>query len=170
MSDPVWPVPSDRVPTFQTFNAIGTVLMRNTRPDSNGRYFATQWFVLLLPIAPVARYYLRQGETVMHPGGHTIRYEIYGRSRLRLSEIIRAYLYWWAIPPLVGTPIYYAAIWESMATSETDEPSYMVTGMFVSIGLLGLWLAGLWIYHRLFRPVRRAVMVATKPPLGSEMS
>jgi hypothetical protein len=52
MADLVWPLEPDEVPEWKSRNSIGSHLMRNTRPDAQGRFFATEWCTWMLPIFP----------------------------------------------------------------------------------------------------------------------
>lgn len=158
MPDPVWPIPPDKVPTtFATYDAFGTTLLHNSRPDGGGRFFATQWFMIILPVAPMARYWVRQGATYQSgPGTETTEYEISARSRLRAIEIVRTYLYFWLIVPasFLG-PITYGVYWSPSRTNNT-ETMYMFGCMLVSVALLLLVLGLLLLYRMYWRPVREA--------------
>jgi hypothetical protein len=78
-----------------------------TRADESGRCFATRWVTALgLPLIPLGRYYLKEAGMSLTSQGlgstTTTRYEIFGVSPLRISEIIRTYLYCWLFVPALG--------------------------------------------------------------------
>jgi hypothetical protein len=103
MPDDVWPVGSAKTPTLVTYKGIGTVLTQNTRPDADGCFFATNWLVVLLPIAPLARYHARRGRTTTRTAGSdrwtTTEYTLLGRSRVRVWEVLRVYALCWLVAP-----------------------------------------------------------------------
>jgi hypothetical protein len=78
MTDPVWPVQSDEWPTWRSSGLKGIMLMRNTRPGEERRFFATAWIMWILPIAPVVRYWLREGATTSKWDSETTRFEVFG--------------------------------------------------------------------------------------------
>lgn len=154
MPDPVYPLPPDaRPPSLGTYNALGTMLLYNSRPDETGCFFATQWLMIILPVAPLRRYYVREGRTTIEGSGSTTEYEIHGTSRIRAIEVIRAYLFFWILLPaaLIG-PIL-------VAMAHDDDPAgddVMFVGMFVSVGLILLLLTLLLLHRMFWRPVRTA--------------
>ena len=158
MPDPVYPLPSgDELPSLGTYNAIGTTLLHNSRPDGSGYFFATCWIVIILPVVPLGRYYVRQGKITDESGFSSIytttEYEFVGRSRLRLAEVMRTYLYFWiAVPAAFLGPIIASIAWDNN-TSNGDAQFY---GMLVSVALLCLLLVLLFLHRTYWRPVRRA--------------
>ncbi|MFJ7493044.1 hypothetical protein ACIQZB_17665 [Streptomyces sp. NPDC097727] len=94
-------------PRLGTFNGFGRTMLGKTRPDAEGACFATHWFTMvMLPIRPLGRYYVKEGETVEVPGGRgastsTTQYLFLGEAELRMSEVIRTYLFCWVVVPLV---------------------------------------------------------------------
>lgn len=88
----------------------------------------------------------------------TTEYEFIGRSRLRLVEVIRTYLYFWiAIPAAFLGPIGASIAWDN-DTSNDDAQFY---GMLVSVALLCLLLVLLFLHRTYWRPVRRAHWIET---------
>ena len=102
MTDPVWPLDTDDVPEWRTINGIGSRLMRNSRPDAQGRFFATEWFMWLLPIFPVNRYWVREVDRTY--AAETTRYEVFGQSRIRPIETVKTYLCCWGLVPVLVMP------------------------------------------------------------------
>lgn len=163
MHDPVWSLSPGKVPTFETYNAFGTMLLHNSRADADGRFFATEWLMVILPVAPLRRYWVRQGAVHESSGflstSTTTEYEIFGRSALRAVEIVRTYLYFWLVLPAVFLgPILYGVLWSPSRTNDTDF--YMLGYMFLSVGLTFLVLTLLFLYRTFWRPVREAHWVA----------
>lgn len=89
-------------------HGFGLQLKSFTRADRSERCFATRWLVFLyLPIVPMDRFYLREGSTTddyyaVISSKTTTRYIIYGESRLRPAEVLRTYLFWWVVGPVVA--------------------------------------------------------------------
>jgi hypothetical protein len=167
MSDPVWRLPSNKVPSLGTENGIGTTLLHNSRPDAGGRFFATRWLMIVLPIAPLGRYYLRQGRSYDSGGLFTVRstteYEFHGRSRLRVSEVVRTYVFWWLVLPVVFVgPIIAGISWAEQQRPYPNAPDppnmfrYELGGMLVAVLLTFLLLGLLLVYRMRWRPVREA--------------
>lgn len=153
MADPLYPLAHDEdLPELGTYNAIGTMLLHNSRADESGGFFATCWFMVILPVVPLSRYYVRQAGYSDESGLFSVRtttnYEIVGRSRVRWTEAVRTYLAWWIVMPaaLVGPNVVAAVGWE-------DENAGFY-GMIVSVGLLSLLLTLFSVYGRYWRPVR----------------
>ncbi|AZM59266.1 MULTISPECIES: hypothetical protein [unclassified Streptomyces] len=162
MPDPVYPLPPDvRPPSLGTYNALGTMLLYNSRPDDTGRFFATQWLMILLPIVPLRRYYVREGKITQQGDGSTIEYRIYGTSRIRAIEVIRAYVYFWILlPSALIVPIL-------VAMAHDHDPAgddVMFVGMFVSVGLILLLLTLLFLHRTFWRPVRPAQWIGPPSP------
>lgn len=135
----------------------GFMLLCNTRPDDAGRFFATRWFMLLLPIVPLGRYHVRRLGQHDIGGvasvGTVTQYQVLGRSRLRLPEILRTYLMFWIVMPamFVG-PIVLGVVLD-------DDPSgelMLMLGGGVSILMVGVFLAGFMVWRERLRPVRHA--------------
>ncbi|MGW4430432.1 hypothetical protein [Streptomyces tendae] len=87
-ADPLDPLAHDEDSTeLGTYNAIGTMLLHNSRADESGGFFATCWFMVILPVVPLRRYYVRQAgygdESGLFSVKTTTNYEIVGRSRVR---------------------------------------------------------------------------------------
>ncbi|GAA3020241.1 hypothetical protein GCM10010519_56820 [Streptomyces lactacystinicus] len=105
MPDKVRPLRA--APRLGTVNGFGRTMLGKTRVDAQGACFATRWFtVLMLPIRPLGRYYVKEGETVDVPGRGgasttTTEYVFLGEAELRASEVIRTYLFCWLVVPLV---------------------------------------------------------------------
>jgi hypothetical protein len=152
MADPLYHLaPDEDLPELGTYNAIGTMLLHNSRADESGGFFATCWFMVILPVVPLGRYYVRQTGYRDEGGPLSIRttttYEIFGRSRLRWIEVVRTYLAWWIVMP--------AAIFVPFAaTVGRESENAELYGMAVSGGLVLLLLTLFFIYGRYWRPVR----------------
>lgn len=169
MSDPVYPLPADKRPSLGTVNALGTMLLHNSRPDGSGGFFATQWLMIILPVAPLGRYYVRQGKTTDEGGLFSTRttteYEILGRSRLRATEIIRTYLYFWlALPAVFLGPILASIALDNDPSSEMAQ----FWGMLVSVALTLLLLSLLFLHRTYWRAVREARWETVPPPHRTE--
>ncbi|MEU9189739.1 hypothetical protein AB0D14_35400 [Streptomyces sp. NPDC048484] len=158
MPDPVYPLPSgDGPPSLGTYNAMGTTLLHNSRPDASGCFFATCWIVFILPVVPLGRYYVRQGKITDESGFSSVRttteYEFVGSSRLRSVEVIRTYLYFWiAVPAAFLGPIIASIAWDN----NTSNDNAQFYGMLVSVASLCLLLLLLFLHRTRWRPVRRA--------------
>jgi hypothetical protein len=153
--DPVRPPKPGKDLLLGTGQGIGFTLLCNTGPDEHGRFFATRWFMLLLPLIPLDRHHVRLLDEATNAGftsvSTTTSYRILGRSHLRLTEILRTYLMFWVILPvmLVG-PIIIGVIMD-------DDPSGELTVMIgagVSIVMLGVFLGAFSFYKQHWRPVR----------------
>ncbi|MFE7531209.1 hypothetical protein ACFU7Y_36690 [Kitasatospora sp. NPDC057542] len=100
-------MPLSAAPRLGTFNGFGRTMLGKTRVDAAGACFATRWFtMLMLPIRPLGRYYVKEGETVSVSGRagastDTTEYVFLGEAELRASEVIRTYLFCWVVVPLV---------------------------------------------------------------------
>jgi hypothetical protein len=128
VSDIVWslsPVEQARARSFQSVNGIGRVLLGPTVRDASGMHFKTAWISILLPLIPVARYYLQEVSSLSTGVSTTTRYHIIGRSRLIGAEVVRTYLYCWLVAPLIGAGP------AALLLSQADE-------LADSIGVLGL--------------------------------
>ncbi|MFJ5925008.1 hypothetical protein ACIQF6_20625 [Kitasatospora sp. NPDC092948] len=105
MPDKVTPLRT--APRLGTFNGFGRTMLGKTRVDADGACFATRWFTMvMLPIWPLGRYYLKEGETVHVDGrrgasSSTTEYAFLGQAELRGSEILRTYLFCWVVVPVV---------------------------------------------------------------------
>lgn len=166
MTDPVWPLPADEEPGWGMHSGCGTWLMHNTRPDADGRFFATAWLLILVPIAPLARYWVRQGKTESNAEQDTIHYEVFGGSRVRVVETLKTYLHF-AVTLALG----FAPVWVGVELSEgyAVDPLWLELGVVVApVILIGLYITA-WalLYRRRWRPVRGARMVPSRPSRGS---
>lgn len=135
----------------------GFMLLANTRPDGEGRYFATRWFMLLFPLVPLGRYHVRQLGQHDTGGvasvGTTTEYQLLGRSRLRLVEVLRTYLMFWVVMPVMFVgPIVLGVVLDDDANGEFMP----ALGAGVSIVMLGVFLAGFNVWRVRLRPVRHA--------------
>jgi hypothetical protein len=160
MADPVWPVQSDEWPEWWSKGGVGVMLMRNTRPDAEGRFFATSWLVLLLPIAPLARYWLREGETTSKWGRTTTRYQVFGESRIRPIETVRTYLCCWGLVPVVLVPL---NSHDRLPWGLADAP-YELGAVLPAFCLATLYAVGWTLFGLFLRPVREGRKVAAPPP------
>ncbi|MFD5478763.1 hypothetical protein [Streptomyces hawaiiensis] len=152
MADPLYPlVPDEGLPELGTYNAIGTMLLHNSRADESGGFFATCWFMVILPVVPLSRYYVRQTGYSDESGLFSIRtttsYEIVGRSRVRWIEVVRTYLVWWIVMPT-------AFVGPIVAAVGREDENAGLYGMFVSVGLVFLLLTLFFFYGKYWRPVR----------------
>ncbi|MGW0602058.1 hypothetical protein ACWD11_33730 [Streptomyces sp. NPDC002776] len=134
-----------------TYNAIGMMLLHNSRADGSGGFLATCWFMVILPVVPLSRYYVRQtgysDQSGLFSTRTTTSYDIVGRSRVRWIEVVRTYLVWWIVMPaaFVGPIV--------VAVGQEDENAGLY-GMFVSVGLVFLLLTLVFFYGKYWRPVR----------------
>jgi hypothetical protein len=136
VSDIVWslsPAEQARARSFQAVNGIGRVLLGPTPRDASGLHFKTAWISIMLPIVPVARYYLQEVSSVSTGVSTTTRYHIVGRSRIVGAEVVRTYLYCWFVAPLAGAGP------AALLLSQADELADSI-GVF---GLIALFLVTL---------------------------
>ena len=109
MPDVVWPLTTADLRTTKSFNStngFGRMLIAATPEDATGGSFRTAWFMLLLPIMPLGRYYVREGTMRIAGSARITPYEILGKSELAGSEVLRTYLYSWVVVPLLfGVPL-----------------------------------------------------------------
>lgn len=166
MPDRVWPMTSMAYTRLYSFNGFGFGLLGATRTDPTGRCFITRWFTLLyLPVIPLGRYYVHQGNTVGDSFGlgstTTTDYQFVGQSSLRFGEILRTYLYWWLFAPaFVLVPII-ALLSHANEFARALEPNagwpvlvligLFLTWLFASLGLL-VWF--LQLYRDRWAPLR----------------
>ncbi|MGW3865203.1 hypothetical protein ACWEDZ_27510 [Streptomyces sp. NPDC005047] len=142
------------------------MLLHNSRPDAGGRFFATAWLVILFPVLPRGRYYVRQGATSESPalGGtvHRTRYEFFGRSSVRMSEVVRCYVFGWLVLPVFFLLPAVAVLW--WLTNGSGWSS--VLWGFFAVAVWGTLGTLLFIqYTRRWRPVREAHWVPARPSL-----
>lgn len=160
MTDPAWPVQAGEWSTWLSVNGKGIMLMRNTRPDAEGRFFATEWIVYILPIAPLRRYWVREGETTSKWLTDTTRFEVFGQSRIRLVETLKTYLCWWALVPVVLAPWNHRG---ELPWRFDDVPNGFGPLVLVAC-LVMLHLTGWALYGLFLRPVRQAHEIPAAPP------
>ncbi|WP_240522035.1 hypothetical protein [Amycolatopsis vastitatis] len=137
MSDIVWslsPAEQARARNFQAVNGIGRVLLGPTARDASGMHFKTAWISILLPLFPIARYYLQEVGSLSTGMSTTTRYTIVGRSRIVGAEVVRTYLYCWLVAPLVGAGP------AALLLSQADELADSI-GVFALIALFLVTLA-----------------------------
>jgi hypothetical protein len=139
MPDEVWPLESGERVRLSSFNGIGFGLKGFTRKDSSGMYFATRYFtVVYLPVLPLDRFYLTetgiQYQDIGVASTTVTSYRIVGRSRLRIVEILRTYLYFLLTLSIVLVPI---LLWLGHA----DELGEAIGFWWVLGGFVG-WLLG----------------------------
>ncbi|MFF2961685.1 hypothetical protein ACFVT1_22770 [Streptomyces sp. NPDC057963] len=152
MSDKVMPL--NTAPRLGTFNGFGRTMLGKTRPDAEGACFATHWFTMLLPIWPLGRYYIKEGETVVVAGGRgasasTTQYVFLGRAELRMSEVIRTYLFFWVMAPLVvAGPVTLFGI-DGDAFSRSHPITFLVLLIVIPIVCL-IALAWMLVFHEKF--------------------
>ncbi|MFI6938639.1 hypothetical protein ACIBI4_05170 [Streptomyces sp. NPDC050418] len=154
MADSLYPLaPDEELPTLESHNALGTMLLHNSRADESGAFFATCWFMVILPVFPLGRYYVRRTGYRDESGLFSVRtttgYEIVGRSRIRGIEVVRTYLLWWLLLPaaIAGPNIAAAVAWEGENAG--------LHGMLLSVGLLVVLLILWFLYGMYWRPVRQ---------------
>lgn len=145
------------MPILGTSQGFGVTLVQNTGPDAKGAFFATQWVMIVLPIIPLGRYYVRRGRMTDTAGmfsvGTSTEYTILGRSRLRLVEVLRTLALFWIVFPAAGVgPIILSIVWDNDESSEWPQ----AVGALVSIAMIALVLVLLDLYRRKWRPVREA--------------
>ncbi|MGW1894120.1 hypothetical protein ACWCP6_28305 [Streptomyces sp. NPDC002004] len=92
---------------MSTWNGIGTKYLGFGNRNRDGSHYATEWAVVLdLPLAPLRRHRLTVGSTVYTPigtGGRSVtRYTVHEETPLDVREIVRTYLIWWLLGPLVS--------------------------------------------------------------------
>ncbi|MEU9993623.1 hypothetical protein AB0E10_44210 [Streptomyces sp. NPDC048045] len=92
---------------MSTWNGIGTKYLGFGDRNRDGSHHATEWFVLLdLPVVPLHRRRLTVGHTVYTPIGNgsrsVTRYIVHEETPLDGREIVRTYLIWWLLGPLVA--------------------------------------------------------------------
>jgi hypothetical protein len=150
------------LPLLGTFMGIGETLYRNTFPDATGRYFATSWFTLFLPLVPLGRYYVSRGETQteytpMVGSKVSTEYRFYGRSRLRPVEIVRTLLYCWGLAAGLFGPL--VIFFVDPSSPSVFPPFRDMTEMFVAGAMaVVLLLAGRLIWT----PIREARFVSSR--------
>ncbi|MEV8477908.1 hypothetical protein [Streptomyces sp. NPDC051173] len=128
---------------MSTWNGIGTKFLGYSRVRPDGTHHATEWFVLnFMPVIPLRRYRLKVGATTYTPGsisGSTsaTSFELFGRTRLKLLEVLATYIAWWIIGPGIA-----ASPFLLMSCIDTDfgRGSSLWRGVVVIAGLL--WVVG----------------------------
>ena len=155
MSDPVYPLRPGEPPELYTYGGMGWRLLHNTRPDADGRLFATRWLIVLLPIVPLGRYHVRRGRISSTGREFTIEYRFFGRSPLRPVEVIRTYVYFWVVVPVLFLgPIFVGAF--RYARYSEDPDAVMVPFAGLSLLLSAVQVAVFLLYRWRWRPVRAA--------------
>ncbi|MFD8597851.1 hypothetical protein ACFV1L_22880 [Kitasatospora sp. NPDC059646] len=153
MPDDVTPLRT--TPRLGTFNGFGRTMLGRTRVDADGACFATRWFTAaMLPIVPLGRYYLKVGETVDVAGRggastSTTQYLFLGEARLRPSEILRTYLFFWVLVPLLtALPVTLFAL---NADAFSHEHPLLFILLLLGIPVVGIIvLAWLLVLHEKF--------------------
>ncbi|GAA2557543.1 hypothetical protein GCM10010423_69020 [Streptomyces levis] len=166
MADLLYPLaPDEDLPELGTYNAIGTMLLHNSRADESRGFFATCWFMVILPVVPLGRYYVRVtgygNESGLFFTSTSTSYQIVGRSRIRWTEVVRTYLAAWIVLPAAFVGPIIAAVVGWGDESATNAGLY---GMLVSLGLLALLLTVFFCYRQLWRAVREVRWADT--PMG----
>ncbi|MFI2374921.1 hypothetical protein ACH5AO_07610 [Streptomyces sp. NPDC018964] len=153
MADILYPLASDEdLPQLETYNALGTMLLHNSRADESGGFLATCWFMIILPLFPLGRYYVRQtgfsDESGLLSTRTITRYEIIGRSRVRWIETVRTYLaFWIVVPAIVVGPV--------IVSLDMKDENAQLYAMFISVGLMILVFTLFFVYRTYWRPVRQ---------------
>lgn len=165
MADEVWRLPESHRIRMSTVNGIGLQLKGFTRKDGSGRCFATRWLVFCyLPLVPMDRFYLREGSTSDHHAGIYARtatgYTIDGESRLRAGEVLRTYLFWWVVGPVVALVLPAVFMLEGYRVSASLAPGAgwpepVVTGLAFLLFVAGLLLLAVLAvnYRKRWAPV-----------------
>ncbi|GGW58638.1 hypothetical protein GCM10010503_39660 [Streptomyces lucensis JCM 4490] len=91
---------------MSTWNGFGTTYRGFSYPNRDGSHHATQWAVLLfLPVIPLRRHRLTVGDSsyTQYGNGSTsvTHYAVHEETPLVGGEILRTYLTWWVIGPLI---------------------------------------------------------------------
>lgn len=126
-------------------------------------YFATRYFSIVgLPIVPLGRFYLRETEKLFSMQGavsrETTRYAIAGRSRIRVGEVLRTYLFCWLLgPAIVLVPI-------GLLLGNADEISQSIGFWWVFGGFIFWLFASIFLlvflmgaYRKRWAPLREAL-------------
>lgn len=146
------------MPNVSSDNGFGYMLLHNTRPDADGRFFVTRWIVAVLPLVPLARYHVSGGVPIEISPEVTrtttaTYYRFHGRSPLRWAEVLRTYLLFWvAVPVLLFGPIIAGVLLDDDPSGDTS----LMIGMGVAVVSLCLSFAVFWLYRSRWRPVREA--------------
>ncbi|TDD93329.1 hypothetical protein [Actinomadura rubrisoli] len=166
MSDDVWPVQGE-VGSLSTFNGIGYELKGFTRTDPSGRCFATRWWVVLLPLLPLERYYVTEKEMTADAVGWTTHYLIHGQSYLRIGEIVRTYLFCWLIGPAMalGPSLGLAALMIEVVDASFNVPFWVIVVTIVGgfIGSFCIVSLLLMTYRKRWAPLRTVRWVEGPP-------
>jgi hypothetical protein len=163
--DDVWPLGPGEPGPLGSFNGIGFTMRGFTRTDTSGRCFATRWFVMfLLPVIPLARYYVTEGATTPTAASWTTRYQLHGRSRLRAGEVLRTYVFCWLVAPgIVLVPI---ILWLTHADQIADATSFwvvLVVFLVLVLGGVALVVTLISVYRRRWAPLRTVRWLDARP-------
>lgn len=82
-----------------TLQGVGTAFAGRSRVDAQGAFFTTKWIMLLGPVIPIGRYYVRETGSSNLPGHSVTRYEILGQARLDPLALVRTLLFCWICAP-----------------------------------------------------------------------
>ncbi|WP_340378114.1 hypothetical protein U5640_25800 [Streptomyces sp. SS7] len=101
---------------MSTWNGFGTTYRGYSHVNRDGSHYATQWAVLFfLPVIPLRRHRLTVGDSAYTQYGNgstsVTRYAVHEETALVGAEILRTYLSWWVVGPLIvfGPPA--LALW-----------------------------------------------------------
>ncbi|MFJ6012759.1 hypothetical protein [Streptomyces sp. NPDC092952] len=164
--------PMRTVPRLGTYNGFGRTLLGRTKPDADGACFATHWFtLLLLPIRPLGRYYVKEGATVERSTGpgastSTTEYVFLGEAELRASEVIRTYLFRWVVVPLVvAGPVTVFGL-NSDAYSREHPLLFLLLLLGIPIGGIIVLAVALGLREKFLSSARVPEWVGSGPPRG----
>ena len=101
---------------MSTWNGIGTTHKGFSYLNLDGSHYATEWAVLLfLPVVPLRRHRLTLGESTYTSYGNgstsVTQYAIHEETPLVGGEILRTYLIWWLLGPLIICGPLALAVW-----------------------------------------------------------
>jgi hypothetical protein len=135
--------PKDRqLLQLYTYNGIGRTLLGFTRPDHAGGRYATVWEVQArMPLYPLGRFYLFEGHTknlYQVPDVSTTKtnYRFVGKTRLKLTEVVRTYVWAWLMcPAAAALPIWLLIELFHVIDWQNIEPMLLLMALFV------IWIA-----------------------------
>jgi hypothetical protein len=129
-----------------TINGTGRTLLGFTRVDRMGGRYATVWEVGgTIPLYPLRRFYLFEGESSDTSGGgyqslSRSTFRFVGGTRLDVTEIVGTYLWAWLICPAVGLlPSYWLLTMVGGPLSAIEPKVLSVIAILFCIALAVLW-------------------------------
>lgn len=132
-----------------TYNGVGRTLLGFTRPNRTGGRYATVWEAAFgMPLFPLGRFYLfgdsTEFQSSIGPFHHSTNirtpYRFVGKTRLKLTEVARTYVWGWLMcPAAAALPIWLLIELFQVMQEQNIEPELLAMALFF------VWLALIFV-------------------------